>query len=177
MSIRIRHIEAAIITEAHEARFVSMLDFDGAEQADGSRCWEWTGKLTESGYGRFGIGSQQYPTHRLAVVMAGMELGTDQVVLHACDNRKCCNPAHLTPGTHEENMEDMAMKGRAAKMTGATNGRAKISEAQAIGVLNTIPTVSHSALARALGVERKAIRRIRAGEAWGAAVAVEAAAD
>lgn len=41
----------------------------------------------------------------------------DKSILHKCDNRQCINPEHLTAGTHEMNLHDMAKKGRARNGT------------------------------------------------------------
>ena len=78
-------------------------------------CWLWTGKTEKTGYGRFqagGRGSPQGGAHRYSHFLATGE--NPPVVMHACDNRPCVNPAHLISGTYRANMEDMVAKGRSA---------------------------------------------------------------
>jgi hypothetical protein len=74
---------------------------------DPSGCWLWTGYLTTkhpNGYGRFKIGEKGTLAHRLTwetlagPIPAGMEID------HLCRVRRCCNPAHLEPVTHQENV-------------------------------------------------------------------------
>ena len=83
-------------------------------------CWEWlAGKL--KGYGVFSVGGKAVRAHRMALTLhLGYPLGT-QVVRHTCDNRPCCNPAHLTAGTQKENIVDMMVKGRKAPTNGTLN--------------------------------------------------------
>ena len=40
---------------------------------------------------------------------------------HLCGNRRCCNPRHLTWGTHLENMQDWKDHGCAGDRTGVNN--------------------------------------------------------
>ena len=75
---------------------------------DGS-CWEWQGPLRD-GYGntvRFGMNG----AHRVAWFLTHGDPGKLHV-LHDCDNPRCCNPAHLHLGTHQDNMRDMVARGR-----------------------------------------------------------------
>lgn len=44
------------------------------------------------------------------------------LVMHSCDNRPCCNPAHLSLGTHLDNRLDCVAKGRDNAATGDRNG-------------------------------------------------------
>jgi hypothetical protein len=54
------------------------------------------------------------------------------VVMHMCDNRICCNPNHLRLGTHDDNMADMAAKGR----SGAPKNRKGVNHPMAYPKLN-----------------------------------------
>lgn len=85
------------------------------QQADG--CWLWRGAKTSAGYGSFGIDCTKHaertrPAHRVAYVLAHGPIPEGAVVMHACDNPLCVNPAHLSLGTHQDNTLDAIRKGR-----------------------------------------------------------------
>ena len=76
-------------------------------------CWEWTGRITKTGgYGQIVVGRFNFLVHRLAFRIWKGRIPEGHEVMHDCDNRLCWNPAHLFPGTHQENMMDMVRKGR-----------------------------------------------------------------
>ena len=78
-------------------------------------CWPWTGAGHRDGYGRAHfLGRDKIAiAHRLAYKLSNGDITEGMDVLHYCDNRICCNPAHLWLGTHLDNMLDMCSKGRA----------------------------------------------------------------
>jgi hypothetical protein len=75
-------------------------------------CWEWTGQSAGNGYGQVQWDGQWYRTHRLAHELFIGPIPEGLFVLHACDNRACCNPDHLSADTQQANMDDMIAKGR-----------------------------------------------------------------
>jgi hypothetical protein len=75
-------------------------------------CWEWTGPKNNRGYGYFRVSPKTWLTHRLSHSLFKDQISTGNVIMHSCDNPGCVNPAHLSQGTHHENMLDCVAKGR-----------------------------------------------------------------
>ena len=75
-------------------------------------CWLWNGGASR-GYGKIRVGEKHLHAHVLSWMMFRFSMPIDgREVMHKCDNRLCVNPAHLTIGSHQENMQDMVRKGR-----------------------------------------------------------------
>lgn len=90
------------------ARFWAKVDRSGGPDA----CWPWTGPRNGDGYGQTTVGGRTVGAHRVAYARANGEIPDGLSVLHDCDNRPCCNPAHLRVGTQAENISDMYSRGR-----------------------------------------------------------------
>lgn len=77
-------------------------------------CWLWTGAKHERGYGRVRWDGRVLAAHRVAWLLShDDELPPDELcVLHTCDEPSCVNPEHLFLGTHRENAQQRASKGR-----------------------------------------------------------------
>lgn len=99
-------------------RLAAKVDASGGPDA----CWPFTGRIsvnrgTGLGYGqiradRTTVGQQArlLKAHRAALMLATGEDPPDKDACHACDNTICCNPKHLSWGTHRENMRDYIVK-------------------------------------------------------------------
>lgn len=122
-------------------------------------CLEWTKATFSDGYGQtWVLGRNMVRTHRLALELEGIDVPDDKFVLHSCDNRLCCNPAHLSIGNHSENMRDMASKGR-------HNGKLNPSNASEIRRLHSLGW-SHKELAEMYDVTKQTIGQIINKHTW-----------
>ncbi len=129
------------------ARFWAKVDRRGPDE-----CWPWLGCLRDhKGYGSFYDGTRNVPAHRYAFSLAGGVIPDGHDLLHSCDTPACVNHAHLSVGTHKENMADMVEKGRAARKL--TDGQ--IADARAAVAAGE--RITH--VARRLGVNHTALYR------------------
>lgn len=111
-------------TSADIALLRSRIDIRGLGE-----CWPWTGSGNGNGYGNLRLRGRKVFVHRMALEIAeGRPLEPGEMACHTCDNRPCCNPAHLFRGDHAANTADMMEKGRSA--SGERHGGAKLSDAQ-----------------------------------------------
>ena len=99
------------------ARFWSKVDRGGGASA----CWPWVGRsVFPDGYGLFKFRRKSRRANRVALAVSGVDVPAGLVVRHQCDNRVCCNPAHLLLGTAADNARDAVERGRIAR--GDANG-------------------------------------------------------
>ena len=80
-------------------------------------CWIWTAAKTSAGYGEFWPGphrgSPMIYSHRYSYQLLVGPIPGGLDMDHLCRNPICCNPAHLEPVTHHENM----LRGNTGKNT------------------------------------------------------------
>lgn len=130
-------------------------------------CWLWNGHLSHNGYGIRYWNRREQVAHRIAYELAGGVIAPGLLLRHRCDVKRCCNPEHLEPGTHADNMRDMKERGRAAKFYGAANKNAKLSDDQVIvAIAMRLGGRSLRQVGTAFGVHNQTISRIERGLRW-----------
>src|SRR3972149_1853061 len=81
--------------------------------AEDGGCIVWTGSRDRRGYGRCYVGLRQgrgrnasvtKRAHRVAYEMCVGPIPAGAELDHLCRNRACCNPMHLEPISHRENV-------------------------------------------------------------------------
>jgi hypothetical protein len=127
-----------------EEKFWSKVDKTPGLGPQGT-CWIWTGLVGSSGYGEFcwrakkaewGL-SKKYGkllTHRLSYSLANGPIPDSLIICHSCDVPSCVNPAHLRPGTHQDNAQDRVDRKRQRKGESAPNALFTNEEATAIKI-------------------------------------------
>lgn len=137
-------------------------------------CWRWMGSIKQRknrpqsewhGQWRNEAGEIEL-CHRAAWRILVGVIPRDALVLHRCDNPRCCNPEHLFLGTQADNVSDMWDKGRARPgiSRGASHGMSKLTEALVREI--RVSKESGPAIARRLGVSTTQIYDIRNRRSW-----------
>ena len=138
-----------------------------------SGCWEWQGSTNRFGYGRIIIGSRKdgtrrtVSTHRLSYMLNNGAIPDGMEVCHKCDNRRCINPGHLFIGTRQDNVDDREAKGRNKPSAGEKNGRAKLTKADVLEIIEKREQgLSLQRIANEYGVCKATVRDVINGKHW-----------
>lgn len=100
-----------------EQRFLANVQVNGPDE-----CWPWIGGLS-NGYGTFLVNGTKKGSHVFAMErVLGSPVPAGKYVCHKCDNRTCCNPAHLYVGTAKDNGADMSRRRRGARANTCLQG-------------------------------------------------------
>ena len=152
-----------------ERKFWSHVD-----RRDAESCWPWKLSLGGPGYGQVADGRTMRGTHRVAYEFANGPIPEGLCVCHTCDNRTCCNPAHLWLGTRTDNNRDMFSKGRGRPVPqrGAQHKLAKLTEAaaQEIYARYQVGDVTQRDLAAEYGVSQVTVWKVCNRKGWAHAV-------
>ena len=141
-------------------------------QPDGD-CLIWTRYRTPQGYGQAVFDGVDRGVHCVVweivndmAVPSG--LGRGYFVCHTCDNRACVRPEHLWLGTHEQNMLDCKLKGRARGgspgLQGEAHPSAKLTEDQVRAI--RVDLRPQSQISAEYGVSQQTVSRIRKRANW-----------
>lgn len=76
-----------------------------------SECWLWTGGAFSGRYGRFSLGGKALLAHRVVYELHHGPVPEGLYVMHKCNNKLCCNPKHLTPGSGSRNQHHASTSG------------------------------------------------------------------
>lgn len=157
-----------------EGKFWSKVDKKGSIHPIHGQCWVWVGAIFSDGYGQL----NGRRAHRLSWELHFGKIPEGLCICHKCDNPLCVNPTHLFLGTHQDNMKDRDIKGRAA--CGDRNGRrthpestvrgekywsARLTEDE-VRLIREFSELGCKVLARMFGVSPNTTSRIIRGKAW-----------
>ena len=98
-----------------------------------SSCWMWTAGRDTGGYGLLRDGKIK-KAHRVSYELHNGDIPEGLFVMHSCDTPACVNPAHLSLGTHADNMRDKMAKKRGNYLRGEMGRNVKLKAADVLGI-------------------------------------------
>ena len=143
--------------------------FSRIENDTDTGCWNYTGQLDGGGYGvlnlRKGKSKWGIKVHRLMWEHYNGPIPKGMFILHQCDNRRCCNPAHLRPGTHQENMDEAKARGRLK--VGVESSKCVLAEHEVYEIRGMYDAgIDAVTIAIKFGVSRSVIYQIGGRQTW-----------
>lgn len=104
---------------------------------------------------------------RMAWILTYGEIEYSILVLHRCDNPKCCNPNHEFLGTDMDNSKDKDSKGRANHTRGTENGNTKLT-IESVKQIKSLKRIGmgNQEIASRFDISDGHVANIMAGRSW-----------
>ena len=139
-------------------------------QSGPTECWPWLAGRGggEYDYGHIRHNGETINAHRVAWELTYGLIPEGVCVCHHCDDRMCCNPAHLFLGTRADNNTDKAQKGRSFHPSGEKHGRSALTDVMVLEIrrLYAGGSVLQRELSATYGVSQQQISFIVNRRAW-----------
>ena len=122
--------------------------WDKVKVGEPDECWLWLAATHENGYGAFQFRKRKtVKAHRMAYWLVNDEW--PRLLRHLCHNKRCVNPAHLTPGDARDNWVD------------SFGVPAHVSQVRLLA-----GTMPQREIAARLGIGQGTVSRILTGKRW-----------
>ena len=148
--------------EAIPDLFWSYVDKTGGPNA----CWPWMRGNFSEGYGCVVWEDKTVGSHVVAFTLHNGAPKPGMKVLHACDNKPCCNPHHLYEGDGKQNVKDALDRGQHIK--GSKHVLAKLVEQDVLDIRHQYDhkLKSQSEMAREYNVSVQLIYQVVHRKTW-----------
>lgn len=136
-----------------------------------SACWEWQRAKNSNGYGQVALreNGRNRPANASTVayyLITGVwPPDAGLMVLHACDNRLCCNPSHLRAGTAADNMRDAVERERLPRGAARSNALLTDDDVRQIRTEVDLDRPIRE-IAASLGVSRQTLAKVIHGKSY-----------
>lgn len=154
-------------------RFSQVVIEDNSIPITETGCWLWLKSITPNQYGilypSVNGASNQKLAHRYSYEAFVKKIPKGLFVCHKCDIRSCVNPEHLFIGTHQDNMDDMVIKGRSNFKThyGEAHGQS-ILDWETVDIIRSYPKYRGyiDDLSNILELKKRTVESILYQENW-----------
>ena len=155
------------VTQKDVDRFWGHVDKNGT-----NGCWNWKLKSSSHGYGLFSAGGMLHRTSRFAYIHHGglysNPIEGDYRITTSCQNKKCCNPDHLTQASQQVVFDRMRANGQIT--VGSKHKMAKLTEPDIVDIRARYTprseTDAYGAIGLDYGVSTGCIRDIIIRKTW-----------
>lgn len=130
----------------------------------GNDCWEWQMACNPCGYAHIKRHSKTLTVSRLVWKLWHGEIPDGMLICHRCDNRSCCNPAHLFLGTKADNTKDCMEKLRFWFRSGIHSPQSKLNLSQVLEIRSS--TRSGKSIAQDFKVTPRVVYLVRRGHSY-----------